>query len=93
MKKTIAIIILCLCMALTLGACKKEGDMIESMISTVFSTEDNRNENNNHTNNGTVTDSDGHIGNENRETTGPMGDMIPDATTGSSAGNQGNSVM
>ena len=53
MKKAIAIIVLCLCMALTLGACKKEGDMIESMISTVFSTEDNRNENNNQTKNKT----------------------------------------
>lgn len=86
MKKTIAIIILCLCMAMTLGACKKEGDMIETMLSTVFSS-DNTNDTQNHTNNGTVADSDGHIGNENRETTNSTSDMNGTEDTVSSSEN------
>ena len=79
MKKTIAIIILCFCMAMTLGACKKEGDMIGTMISTVFAT-DSAKETDTHTNNGTVTDSDGHIGNEEQETADAENDIIPDTT-------------
>ena len=93
MKKTFAIIILCLCMALTLGACKKEGDMIESMISTVFTSEDNENNSSDSVNDGTVTDSDGHIGNESSETSGSAGSTISDSTEGTSSGNQDNSVM
>lgn len=92
MKKTIAIIILCLCMAMTLGACKREGDMIESMISTILSTENN-NTTDNHTNNGTVTDSDGHIGNEQQETTDDRSDLVPDTSEITTADNLTDNVM
>ena len=92
MKRTIAIIVLCFCMAMTLGACKKEGDMIESMVDTVFST-DSTNQTDTHTNDGTVTDSDGYIGNEDRETTDAENDIIPDTTEVTTAENLIDNVM
>lgn len=92
MKRTIAIIVLCLCMAMTLGACKKEGDMIESMITTIFSS-DNETQSGTHTNNGTVTDSDGHIGNEEQETTDTDNGIIPDTTEVTTESNMIDNVM
>lgn len=74
MKRIVAILFLLICVMFTLCACQKEVDMVEDMVSTVLSddrtdTSDvNQNDDNGNNadngNNGTITDTDGIIGNE-----------------------------
>lgn len=75
MKRITAVILLALMTLLMFTGCKREGEMIETMVSTIFSTESETNTNNTTDSSGKVTDSDGHIGNENKEHT-----SVPDTT-------------
>lgn len=63
MKRITAVILLALMVMLVFTGCKREGDMIETMVSSIFST-DAPTQNNTTQSSGQVTDSDGHIGNE-----------------------------
>ena len=65
MKRTLIIAFMLIVSMTVLCGCKKEAQMVEDMASTIMSTEDKKD----NTNNGTVTDNDGHIGNEKDETT------------------------
>lgn len=64
MKKVTAIILLVLMLMMVFTGCKREGEMIETMMSSILSTDAPAQNNSGTENNGQVTDSDGHIGNE-----------------------------
>ncbi|MBQ2944695.1 MAG: hypothetical protein IJD93_08415 [Ruminococcus sp.] len=64
MKRITAVILLALMTMLVFTGCKREGDMIETMVSSIFSTDAPTQNNSGTESNGQVTDSDGHIGNE-----------------------------
>ena len=78
MKRTLIIVFMLLLSMTILCACQKEAQMVEDLASTIMSTEDKKD----NTNNGTVTDKDGHIGNEKDETThvDPTKDTTKDTT-------------
>lgn len=65
MKRTLIIVFMLIVSMVVLCGCQKEAQMVEDLASTIMSTEDKKD----NTNNGTVTDNDGHIGNEKDETT------------------------
>ncbi len=64
MKRITAVLLLTLLSVFMLCGCKREADMVETTISSMLSTEA---ESSYKENDGTVTDSDGHIGNEDEE--------------------------
>lgn len=88
MKRFVAVILLSLMVLFVFAGCKKEGEMIETMVSSIFSTE-NRNDSNDATaSSGKVTDDDGHIGNENEEaSTAPFASNNSETTTNVSDSN------
>ena len=65
MKRTMIIAFMLIVSMTMLCGCKREAQMVEDLASTIMSTEDKKHNDNN----GTVTDNDGHIGNEKDETT------------------------
>lgn len=76
MKKLTAIILLAVMTMFMMTGCKREGEMVETMISSIFSTENRSTENRTTESSGRVTDDDGYIGNEDQyssETSGTMG--------------------
>lgn len=76
MKKTVALVIAAIMIAITLVGCGNDNNTAEN--STTMSTEDNTDM----TNNGTVTDEDGVIGNDDTENTT---DFIEDNSSETSA--------
>ncbi len=71
MKRITAIVLLAIMSLFVFTGCKQEGEMIETMVSSIFSTDSQKETENNTASSGKVTDSDGHIGNENNNTTVP----------------------
>lgn len=90
MKRITAILLMALMTLFMFTGCKREGEMIETMVSSIFSTDSQRETENNTASSGQVTDSDGHIGNENSTNT-----TVPDTTTGGTdtTRSSGNSIM
>lgn len=75
MKRVIAILLLSIMTLFVFAGCKREGEMIETMVSSIFSTENRNNTNDATASSGRVTDDDGHIGNEKDENTTASGLM------------------
>lgn len=82
MKRITAVILLALMAMLVFTGCKREGDMIETMVSSIFSTEaPTQNNSSNTQSSGQITDSDGHIGNEPTDNSASAGDASSNNTT------------
>ncbi len=64
MKRIIAVLLFTLLSVSMLCGCRREADMLETTLSSMMSTEE---ESEYKDNDGTVTDGDGHIGNEDEE--------------------------
>ncbi len=70
MKKSIAIVLVCLSVLMLLCACKRNenvGDVVESMVSTILPTDNTDKMGSDNGDNGTINDQDGIIGNENTQ--------------------------
>ena len=82
MKRLTAIILLALMTLFMFTGCKREGEMIETMVSSIFSTENRNDANNDTTSSGRVTDNDGYIGNEKEDnsTASDGTNMLPTTT-------------